>query len=236
MIVYRGPSLLDGGPIVVIATGLGARSKNAKTGDMVQVYILREDMRPMDALRVGADASICGDCIHRGDGTGRKRTCYVNIAFGLDQTWRAYQRGKYPVVTLDEAADAVAGRMVRLGAYGDPAAVPIMVWHTLLSRVDGWTGYTHAWKSLTSDWATLCMASVDTLAEAMEAQARGWRTFRVGDDPVPKLEINCPASIEAGAKVQCADCRACMGTAAKARVNIQIRPHGKNARTMRSVA
>ena len=37
-VIYKGPSLLDGAPIVVIAV-IG--SGNTKTGDMVQTYILR---------------------------------------------------------------------------------------------------------------------------------------------------------------------------------------------------
>lgn len=42
-ILYRGPSLLDGQPIVAIAI---VKSDNAKTGNMVQTYILREDIDP----------------------------------------------------------------------------------------------------------------------------------------------------------------------------------------------
>ena len=37
MIIYNGPSLLDGTPIIAIAI---RKSGNAKTGDMVQTYIL----------------------------------------------------------------------------------------------------------------------------------------------------------------------------------------------------
>jgi hypothetical protein len=35
-ILYRGPSLLDGAPIVAIVTGLASTSANAKTGAMLQ--------------------------------------------------------------------------------------------------------------------------------------------------------------------------------------------------------
>ena len=44
-IIYRGPSLLDGKPIVVIAVGLNSSSKNRKTGNMLQTYILRDDIK-----------------------------------------------------------------------------------------------------------------------------------------------------------------------------------------------
>ena len=65
-ILYEGPSALDGAPIVVIVTGLARKSTNAKTGALLQTWILRSDMHPIDAVRSGADSSICGDCRHRG--------------------------------------------------------------------------------------------------------------------------------------------------------------------------
>jgi hypothetical protein len=48
MIVYRGPSAIDGREIVVILTGLQTRrgSKNAKTGELIQSWILRADVEP----------------------------------------------------------------------------------------------------------------------------------------------------------------------------------------------
>ena len=78
VILWEGASLIDGAPIVVIASGLNA-SHNEKTGNMVQTYILRADVAPVAALRAGADVSICGDCPHRGNGDGTGRTCYVQV-------------------------------------------------------------------------------------------------------------------------------------------------------------
>ena len=48
MIIYQGPSLIDGSPIVAIAI---AQSGNVKTGNMVQTYIIRADMSPMEASK-----------------------------------------------------------------------------------------------------------------------------------------------------------------------------------------
>ena len=62
VVLYRGPSRLDGAPIVVVATGLQRPSENEKTGPMVQTWILRSDEHPVSAVHSGADASICGDC------------------------------------------------------------------------------------------------------------------------------------------------------------------------------
>ena len=45
-ILYEGASMLDGAPIVVIAT---MKTSNRKTGDMVQTWILRSDVNPVEA-------------------------------------------------------------------------------------------------------------------------------------------------------------------------------------------
>jgi hypothetical protein len=80
LVLYRGPSQLDGAPIIVVATGIAGASRNAKTGDLIQTWILREDISPTEAVKTGADASICGTCPHRGtisEGKNIGRSCYV---------------------------------------------------------------------------------------------------------------------------------------------------------------
>ena len=66
VVLYEGPSLLDGQPIVVIATGLARLSANPKTGDMVQTWVLCRDVDPFAAIHNGQDVSVCGDCPLRG--------------------------------------------------------------------------------------------------------------------------------------------------------------------------
>lgn len=229
-VVYDGPSQIDGERIVVIVAAL-QRSRNSKTGHMVQTYIIRPDMHPVEAVRRGADVSICGDCKHRGD-LGVGRSCYVTLSHGPSNVWKSYQRGVYPAMNAAAAGLFLSGKMIRIGTYGDPAAVPLDVWQDLTSCAEGWTGYTHQWRKLGADWARLVMASADTLAEAREAQDAGWRTFRVGIESEPR-EVRCPASAEMGKKAVCADCRACMGLAGKARASIVIAPHGTGARYAR---
>lgn len=226
-IFYRGPSMLDGSPIIAVATGTARGSRNSKTGREVQTWILRDDMSPVDAVKAGADVSICGTCIHRGDGTGKGRSCYVTVFQAPLVVWKSAQRGLYPVVNAIDGAYILQGKMLRLGSYGDPAAVPANVWEALVAFTAGHTGYTHQWR--TSDaLRTLCMASCDSAFEQELATAQGWRTFRVmrqGDRMLPR-EIACPASKEAGAKTSCSACKACGGTSAKAKVNIAIIAHG----------
>jgi hypothetical protein len=136
-VIYKGPSKYDGAPIVVVAL---YSARNSKTGGVVQTYILREDIDPRDASKGGADASICGTCPHRGEVTtdparkiAKGRTCYVNLGQGVLIAWRAYHRGVYPPAARQRERAAIgAGRVVRIGTYGDPAAVPDHVWTDLL--------------------------------------------------------------------------------------------------------
>lgn len=229
VVLYEGPSKLDGAPIVVIATGLRNKSTNEKTGAMVQTYILRTDVDPVTAVREGKDASICGDCIHRGDGTGAGRSCYVTLIHGPSAVYRSYLRGIYPKADAFEAAALFAGRMVRLGTYGDPAAAPFALWKTALLRAKGWTGYTHQWRNVPARWSELVMASADSVADMEAAHDKGYRTFRVTAEPFQNVkgkETTCPASDEKGNVTSCITCKACMGTAGKARASITIAAHG----------
>jgi len=227
VIFYQGPSMIDGKPIVAIAVGLKQGSTNTKTGAMIQTYILRADKAPTEAVRDGSDESICGSCVHRGDGTGKQRSCYVTLIHGPQNVWRAFQNGRYPMRSWQ--SELFRDRMVRMGTYGDPAAVPIAYWRNMLKHAKGWTGYTHQWKNIHWRWRELVMASADTVEEMAHAHVRGFRTFRVtpvGEGPLKGLEFNCPASHEAGQKLNCIDCMACMGTSAPHKASVQIAAHG----------
>ena len=232
VVFYRGPSILDGQPIVAIATGLRRGSDNSKTGDMVQTYIMREDMPPCDALQTGDDRSVCGDCPLRGiivNGRNKQRACYVSVFMAPQSVWKAYDKGRYPIVT--DLAEIFAKKLVRLGSYGDPAAVPLSVWEELLSQTKGHTGYTHQWARF-PEFASIVMASADSKADRLRAKILGFRTFRVTEldtrkeGEKDKNEVACPASDEMGHKTDCKNCRACGGTSAKARTDIVITVHG----------
>jgi len=231
-VIYRGPSVLDGQPIVVIAIGLNMSSKNRKTGNMIQTYILREDIAPLEAIKTGADVSICWDCSLRGDGTGKNRKCYVNVGQGPTVVWKTYKAGGYPIA--NDLTRIGCNRLVRIGTYGDPAAVPYYVWAELVQESVGHTGYTHQWRSR-SDLQKFCMASAENEHQAAAAQSEGWRTFRVAmpkDLPQSKhvlKEAVCPASKEAGKLLTCDKCLACDGTMSLRRGSIVIQAHGGTA-------
>lgn len=246
-VIYDGPSMLDGQPIVAIATGLNAKSANSKTGGMLQVWILSAEASPMEAARTGLDAAVCGGCPHRGrviedpktgDLRNDGRTCYVTLFQGPRSVYAAWQRGAYLNATDDATRYATgSGRIVRLGAYGDPAAVPAHVWESLLEGAAGWTGYTHQWRSA-GHLQRWCMASVDSEQEHIEAVARGWRTFRVrtAAQALTASERVCPASEEAGKLTTCEACQACSGYAGRGRSSIAIIVHGVGSKRFSAAA
>jgi hypothetical protein len=233
-ILWRGPSELTGEPIILVATGFNG-ARNSKTGaGLVQTYIIRDDMAPAKASQTGADAAICGGCGHRGtykDGlrVEGSRSCYVHLGQGPTIVYKSVAKGIYPVIPEAELPGLFEGLMVRIGAYGDGAAVPARIWHLILSRAIGRTGYTHQWRDPRFQYLqAYTMASVDSEEEAREASAMGWRTFRVAPAVGwAKLEGEglCPASFEAGKRVQCDGCKLCSGTAGHGKASIMIPDH-----------
>jgi len=208
---------------------------------MVQTYIQRSDVDPVSASRMGLDASNCGACPLRGvarpdatEGQAGRRECYVLLGQGPTIVHKGLAKGIYPdAIDAAHIADLGRGRMVRVGTYGDGAAVPIWIWEALLSQAKGHTAYSHQFDvDGASASAALYMQSAGSEAEARIAWARGRRTFRVIqsiDQVIKGAEIICPASKEAGARVQCADCKLCGGANVKGK-SIAIVDHGPIAR------
>jgi hypothetical protein len=234
MVIWRGISRIDGvTPVVVLASydsnPLGKNSGNAKTGDMAQTWILRDDMEPHIALRDGQDQAVCGTCPHRSKIGGGSGACYVTVFRAPLSTWRAYKRGN----TRDFDLDALRGRKIRFGAYGDPAAAPFEIWESMAEVAAGVTGYTHAWRNCDPRFQRYCMASVDTLEERDEARKLGYRAFvvRPKGSPKPRGLVMCPASDEAGHLTTCSECLQCGGTSNGRRADITIQAHGPSARS-----
>ena len=247
-ILWQGASLLDGKPIVVVATGFASGSANRKTGAMIQTWILRGDVEPHTAIKTGEDSSVCGECVHRGTAKGDRtegRSCYVLTHNAPLAVYRGWKRGIYGSVGADpeELERLGQGRRVRLGAYGDPAAVPAYVWSCLTLRASGWTGYTHQWATMDPEVARafqpLCMASCDNQREHRAAKRAGWRTFWVVPSGSPLVGsvarareadlVICPASKERGHRTTCARCGLCQGTTTKTSMDIVIAAHGAGA-------
>jgi hypothetical protein len=223
MIIYEGSSLIDGKPIVVIAIN---KSKNSKTGNVVQTYILRSDIDPLTANRTGEDYSICGECTLKGipnskkKGLATSRACYVQIGQAPMAIYTAYKKGSYRDASSKAGRNAIgSGRVVRIGSYGDGAAVPQEVWDQLVEEATSHTAYTHNHGN-----PEFYMKSVESLQEAEWNWDNGYRTFRIIRDKseiVSNKEVLCPSD----KGVTCNDCRLCGGSAIKAK-SIAIQVHG----------
>ncbi len=237
-VVYRGPSRYTGEPIVAILTGTANDSANTKTGAMAQLWILNATEAPSEAQNTGADRAVCGECPMRPKMVREARAngadphdtprCYVRMLRGPNSTWKA---NRDTAVDLEGAIQALQAnpRMLRFGAYGDPAALPLALVEALSEAVNGrTTGYTHAWAHpQAQELAPYLMASVGNEAQARLAWSLGWRTFRTmpkGAQAMTPLEAVCPF---ATGKVQCADCGMCNGMpdASNRRKSITIEVH-----------
>ena len=237
-VIYEGPSVIDHEPIIAVLVP----SENEKTEGGWQLWIMRSDVHPMDAIRNGQDESVCGSCplrrtlVQATPANGLKedtfsRGCYV-IPPPIGKIFKQYHAGVYSrdLSLLDSIAE---GEFLRFGAYGDPAAVPVQTLQNLRQRPWKKTaGYTHQKSRETFDKAVLAlvMVSCDSLQDRAEAKAMGARTFRVdwrGEGLQPG-EIYCPATPEGGSKTSCRRCGLCNGTESGAK-DIVVKQHGGSA-------
>ena len=204
-ILWEGYSPVDNAHIVAIAT---LTSKNEKTGNMVQTWILRTDIEPNKAVKNSQDSAICGACPFA-SGKG----CYVRAEQAPLAVFKAYHKGNYKRLSFDELPLVGVNRSVRLGAYGDPAMVPTSIWKQVIKNSLSWTGYTHQIKApwFDKELAKICMVSADTLAESEKYNALGLRTFTAISDQedVPGGQLVCPNFTHG---TRCVDCGLCNGS------------------------
>lgn len=229
VVVWRGPSKETGDPIMIVLTGLENPSANRKTGDILQTWIMRSDVSPLEAIKTGGDEAICGDCPMRGK-NGKDRGCYVTVLFGPNAVYKTASIDNYggELKRMNRFA-------LRLGSYGDPYYIPYEVIEGLAKSVKKHSSYTHAWrKNDAAPYARVSMASVESLADKEKANSQGWRTFRVTSDLTSKTadEVICPASNEAGKKLTCAECGLCNGNWNGKKKNVVIAAHGSKIATL----
>lgn len=210
----NGLILWESQRIVVILTGLKRPSRNDKTGKLMQVFIFYKHELPSKAIKSGNDKVVCGDCKRRPVNAKKYgvNPCYVILWRGPDSVWLCWKNGGYARWNLDTSI--FNGKLVRFGAYGDPAYIPQDIVWSIAKACKGHTGYTHQWRNEQyRGYRKLFKASVDTVWERGRAKEMGWSTFRARgkDEILLDGEHECPASEEAGFRKKCESCMMCNG-------------------------
>lgn len=220
-IIYEGLSRFDRKPIVAIVT---MKTSNEKTGNMAQLWILRSDIEPHQAIKTGEDQSICGGCIHRHYTGG---ACYVTVHQAPLAVYRAYKKGNYRAIESSEYKTLFGNIGLRFGAYGDPAMLPIDTIRLLSESALFTTGYSHQWKiKRLQDTLKYVQASVDNLKEYMQVKeikpdSKSFRVVKNQTDLMPN-EIECLSDSHG---LTCEQCKKCDGKTQ----DIAIMVHGSKA-------
>lgn len=237
-VLWAGPSALDGSPIMVVASCVSEPSDNRKTGDMIQLAIMRRDLSPVDAWTAGADGAVCPEaCAHRSCARGGSGTCYVNKA-RLGDAWAAGVR-LVSAGRVGYPPGLFRGARVRFGMEGDPSAVPLDVWLPILADAGAaHTGYTAAWRTLPREWSRYFMASVSSPADDLRARSAGWRVFAASasaaDDAAYVAAGLTLCEAERPAPSACVSCLQCNGARpGDARPGRYLPMHGAVGATVR---
>jgi hypothetical protein len=171
-----------------------------------------------------------------------ERACYVRTEQAPTVIYKSYRAGSYPNVTPGVAANMVRGGELRVGAYGDSAALPIGAVRPLADAADVLTNYTHApgySPGRAKRLAPFTMASADSPGQALAYQEQGFRTFRVSSDYTTRGdgtrlvgdllpgEYQCPKTLDHS--VTCIDCGLCDGNRRGIAANIAAPVHGRGA-------
>jgi hypothetical protein len=221
-ILFEGISLHDGAPIAAIVTDDSANPKTGLPtvgGNMLQVWIIRTDLDPNTARKTGQDGSVCGTCPLQGDKGG----CYVSTWQAPSAVYKAYKAGNYKRIE----PEAMAGRPIRWGAYGDPALIPFDIASRGNAVASRWTGYTHM-HSQPYAWLFrgTFMASAETPKQEAKLAAQGWSTFRAGRSDGSDLGTATACRNDRDGAL-CIDCGECNGQGQK---RIVVRAHGTFAK------
>ena len=212
-------------------TDRGARSDAwppTRGVELPQLWVLPADRHPMDAIKDDGAAAVCGDC-------PIKTACYVGKQV-VSQVWK-HSRSN-PVTPLHELwRDGTEAWLLRLGAWGDPAAIPFSLVedlsiHAKESGIRRRTGYTHQWRTADERFRALVMASVEGTAMSPQAWDLGYRTFAAVPDTGEvdtDGHFECPATSMRANRLTCERCGLCNGTESGAK-SVWIRLHNNPGR------
>lgn len=173
---------------------------NKKTGGLDwEFYHFTAGMHPQECRTSGHDAfTNCQGCP-----LASNNGCYV-MPLALNAIYKSrVLDGKALRITHKRAIELVKGRDIRLGAYGNPSTLGTALQRKLQEASSLCLSYEHHRHK-----ARVSMVSVHSAEEAMQWQAKGYRTYRTLGETEHMLdsEIPCP-NVTHG--VTCAACGLC---------------------------
>lgn len=217
--IWEGQSPYNSQPISAIITNIYRNSRNPKTGNMSQLWMLSSNISPVMArfLIVG-DSAVCGKCpFIPALAKSFRDSCYV-ARRAFQAPGNVFRFDMSLPIDLSEAIKNIKlnPRPIRFGAYGDPAMLPQDLFELLISAVQPslnkrtHTAYTHQQDYPFSQWIKqYAMASTHNMVDTRKYWDLGWRTFRITAKPeADKHEIICPNFTN---KVSCKNCCLCNG-------------------------
>ena len=196
-------------------------SNNRKTGDMVQTYLIDKERLISEPKTFGAKCEACpmvNKCYVSRDKLS-VRKALVKLTQG--------EATSYAFATLDEVLPLLQGRLIRLGTYGDPSAIPLRDLARICESAKGHTGYTHFWREVDADYSAYLMSSCESLSDELLSNALGYRAFRVllDDQETHETTQKSVQCLNASVGLTCAECLLCSGTKGKGSSNIYIHEH-----------
>jgi hypothetical protein len=189
-----------------------SRTSNRKTGDVPTAFIGKTVHQ---ALRT------CKGC-----NLLKQKDCYAwfgTVVWGFKHIIKAYKQSPHKYTFLYALANrAPTAKMIRIGAIGDPSRArkkDLLSAYKLAKQLGlAFVGYTHFHRDAEA-WRLrkLLMASCDSITEADEAVARGWRATAIVPydfegkrfvTPAGNHAVICPAQSMPD-KFTCNDCLLC---------------------------
>jgi len=216
-------------------------SQNSKIGIGLVLQTYHFSMEQVKKYDLTLDTANCMDCpFSYNQNNGKSGGCYTHkhdqlrglksklrsLKKQLDNgTLKEFNANEFKKF-IDFAKNKISPKLIRFGTYGEPVTLDAPIRDALFQLANDVrakvTGYTHQWHKVSE---TRFMASTHTLADMVEARARGYRSFIVSDDELTE-GFNCPASKESGKKKTCLECGLCSGTfGGKKKKDIEILKH-----------
>ena len=167
--LWRGPSVIDGHPVVLLAQ---LASRNSKIGGAVGLYIWSQRNKPSVMRGTGG---MCPKC-------PIKAVCYNQsgrLTSVYDKSWAVrVASGRVLKPEREDFSRHLSGRLLRWGVDGDIGAVPLEVIRAVNAATglaSGHLAYTHHHKR--TELQSVAMASTGSFAEAVKLEKMGWRCY-----------------------------------------------------------